>query len=190
MRIFYFIYSLFHLYFSYAQGVGVGTLSPDPSSIFHIFSNNQKAILIPRLSQTQINSINPSSNGLILYNETFENLEYFNGNDWIKMEPLPSGSIIMWSGSISDLPSGWVLCDGKSYDLDGSVKSDGINSPDLRNSFIVGYLDNDPEYGKILNSGGLNHVALDSTQIPNHTHTINTHHSHEVEILNSNHDHT
>jgi len=39
---------------------------------------------------------------------------------------MPKGSIIMWSGSIDDIPTGWQLCDG----------SDG--APDLRNKFIVG----------------------------------------------------
>jgi hypothetical protein len=39
-------------------------------------------------------------------------------------ETVPSGGIIMWSGS--DVPEGWALCDG----------SDG--TPDLRNRFVVG----------------------------------------------------
>lgn len=39
---------------------------------------------------------------------------------------LPPGGIIMWSGSSSSIPSGWVLCDGTN------------NTPDLRNRFILG----------------------------------------------------
>jgi hypothetical protein len=38
----------------------------------------------------------------------------------------PSGGIVMWSGSIANIPSGWVLCDGTN------------STPDLRNRFIVG----------------------------------------------------
>jgi microcystin-dependent protein len=38
----------------------------------------------------------------------------------------PSGGIIMWSGTIGNIPSGWVLCDGNN------------STPDLRNRFIVG----------------------------------------------------
>jgi microcystin-dependent protein len=37
-----------------------------------------------------------------------------------------SGMIIMWSGSIASIPSGWLLCDGSS------------GTPDLRNRFVVG----------------------------------------------------
>lgn len=39
---------------------------------------------------------------------------------------VPSGGIIMWSGSIASIPSGWLLCDGTS------------GTPDLRDRFIVG----------------------------------------------------
>jgi hypothetical protein len=38
----------------------------------------------------------------------------------------PSGGIIMWSGSVASIPSGWVLCNGSN------------STPDLRNRFIVG----------------------------------------------------
>ena len=39
---------------------------------------------------------------------------------------IPSGGIILWSGSTGSIPSGWYLCDGTN------------GTPDLRNSFIVG----------------------------------------------------
>lgn len=41
-------------------------------------------------------------------------------------ETFPSGGIIMWSGTIATIPSGWYLCDG----LNGT--------PNLTNKFIVG----------------------------------------------------
>jgi hypothetical protein len=39
---------------------------------------------------------------------------------------IPAGVILMWSGSIALIPSGWVLCNGSS------------GTPDLRDRFIVG----------------------------------------------------
>lgn len=39
---------------------------------------------------------------------------------------LPSGVIVMWSGSVASIPTGWFLCDG------------GNSTPDLRNRFVVG----------------------------------------------------
>jgi hypothetical protein len=38
----------------------------------------------------------------------------------------PTGGIILWSGSIAAIPSGWALCNGSN------------GTPDLRNRFIVG----------------------------------------------------
>ena len=40
--------------------------------------------------------------------------------------PIPSGCIIMWSGSIGSIPSGYYLCNGQN------------GTPDLRDSFVVG----------------------------------------------------
>jgi len=39
---------------------------------------------------------------------------------------LPSGCILVWSGSIGSIPAGFVLCDGTN------------STPDLRNSFVLG----------------------------------------------------
>ena len=39
---------------------------------------------------------------------------------------LPSGCIVIWSGSSASIPSGWYLCNGSN------------GTPDLRNRFIVG----------------------------------------------------
>jgi len=39
---------------------------------------------------------------------------------------IPAGVILMWSGSVASIPSGWLLCDGNN------------GTPDLRNRFIVG----------------------------------------------------
>ncbi len=39
---------------------------------------------------------------------------------------LPTGKIVLWSGTIANIPSGWALCDGQN------------STPDLRDRFIVG----------------------------------------------------
>lgn len=45
---------------------------------------------------------------------------------------VPSGGIIMWSGSIASIPSGWLLCNGSS------------GTPDLRDRFLIGSGSNYP----------------------------------------------
>jgi len=39
---------------------------------------------------------------------------------------VPAGGIIMWSGSVASIPSGWLLCNGAS------------GTPDLRDRFVIG----------------------------------------------------
>jgi microcystin-dependent protein len=76
---------------------------------------------------------------------------------------IPISGIIMWSGSVATIPSGWALCDGTS------------GTPDLRERFIVGAGGDNPAVAGTTGytpgtQGGLNSVTLDSTQIPAHTH--------------------
>lgn len=69
---------------------------------------------------------------------------------------IPSGVILLWSGSVGTIPSGWVLCDGTN------------STPDLRDRFIVGA---GSTYA-VAATGGADSVTLAATQIPSHTHTF------------------
>lgn len=69
---------------------------------------------------------------------------------------VPAGGIIMWSGAINAIPSGWALCDGTS------------GTPDLRNRFVVG-AGQDYVVGA---TGGANTKTLTEANLPAHTHTI------------------
>lgn len=70
---------------------------------------------------------------------------------------VPTGGIIMWSGIISSIPSGWALCDGTN------------GTPDLIDRFVVGAGSN----YSVGDSGGENSVTLTEAQMPSHTHSIN-----------------
>ena len=56
-------------------------------------------------------------------------------------DALPSGAIIIWSGTIASMPLGWQLCDGTN------------GTPDLRDRFIVGARTDDGGVAKTLVSG-------------------------------------
>jgi hypothetical protein len=58
--------------------------------------------------------------------QTLDNLYPILQNAPASAPAVPSGGIILWSGSTGSVPSGWYLCDGTN------------GTPDLRNSFIVG----------------------------------------------------
>lgn len=67
---------------------------------------------------------------------------------------VPSGGIIMWSGSVASVPAGWFLCNGAN------------GTPDLRNRFVVGAGDT---YA-VAATGGATSVTLNEAQLPAHTH--------------------
>jgi len=56
---------------------------------------------------------------------TYDNLYGILGTS-AAVSPIPSGSIIMWSGSIGAIPTGYYLCNGSN------------GTPDLRDRFVVG----------------------------------------------------
>ena len=72
----------------------------------------------------------------------------------------PSGGIIMWSGSIANVPSGWYLCDGNN------------GTPNLTGKFIVhADADSGGTYAPG-DTGGADTVALSEAEMPAHTHTF------------------
>lgn len=65
-----------------------------------------------------------------------------------------TGMIMMWSGAIENIPTGWALCDG----LNGT--------PDLKNRFVVGA----GSIYQIGSTGGADNVRLTVEQMPIHNH--------------------
>ena len=65
-----------------------------------------------------------SSSGTTLI--TLDNLYGILQNAPASAPAVPSGCILIWSGSTGSIPSGWLLCNGSN------------GTPDLRNSFILG----------------------------------------------------
>lgn len=94
--------------------------------------------------------------------------------------PVPKGVIVMWSGVIANIPSGWSLCNGTS------------GTPDLRDRFIIGagstygvgatggssntsaagtHTHTEGSAGGHNHSGGTGSHALTTDEIPAHSHT-------------------
>jgi hypothetical protein len=73
---------------------------------------------------------------------------------------IPTGVIVMWSGTIATIPSGWALCNGSG------------GTPDLRNRFIVGAHSDDSGVAKTTITGSPTQTggSKDATVV-SHTHT-------------------
>lgn len=76
----------------------------------------------------------------------------------------PKGVIVMWSGRIDAIPTGWELCDGTK------------GTPNLSGRFIVGYDPSDGDYNKIGDDGGKGKKTVtlkaEESGLPEHTHTV------------------
>ncbi len=77
--------------------------------------------------------------------------------------PVPKGGIIMWSGALGTIPTGWALCDG------------GNGTPDLRERFVVGAstTDNPAVSGTpytVFQNGGESLHTLTIGEMPSHNH--------------------
>lgn len=67
-----------------AQSVGIGTNTPDPSSVLDVTSS-QAGVLVPRMSTAQMNAIVAPATGLLIYNSTDNKFYYFDGAQWVAM---------------------------------------------------------------------------------------------------------
>ena len=83
----------------------------------------------------------------------------------------PRGGIIMWSGLISAIPSGWYLCNGSN------------STPDLRDKFII---------GASADSGGVakTNVTASYTQSGGSKDAINVSHTHTATVIDTGHNHS
>ncbi len=84
---------------------------------------------------------------------------------------IPTGVIAMWSGAISAIPTGWVICDGTN------------STPNLTDRFVI-HADADSGGTRDVNDTGGSHTAtplgsvgtsgahtLSTSEMPSHTHT-------------------
>ena len=70
---------------------------------------------------------------------------------------VPAGGIILWSGAISAIPTGWVLCDGNN------------STPNLTSRFVIGSPSDSGSYS-VGSTGGSSSVSLTEANLPAHTH--------------------
>ena len=90
--------------------IQLGTDGRPPQEIWLTYGTNYKFVLAD------------STNAVI---QTYDNLYGIIGTT-PSVSAVPSGGIIMWSGSIGSIPSGYNLCNGQN------------GTPNLQDSFVVG----------------------------------------------------
>ena len=95
----------------------------------------------------------PGTNGNVLTS---------NGTTWTSttITSFVTGMIMMWSGTIATIPSGWLLCNGSS------------GTPDLRNRFVIGAFSDDSGTAKTTVTGSATQTGgTKDAIVVSHTHT-------------------
>lgn len=86
-----------------------------------------------------------------------------------RVDSMPLGGIIMWSGTVANIPTGWSICDGTN------------DTPDLRGRFVIGYDERttdpgggvwDSDYNTIGAIGGEKRHTLTGSELPTHQHNL------------------
>ena len=86
-----------------------------------------------------------------------------NGSGLSGIEAFVTGMIILWYGDTTNVPTGFVLCDGNN------------STPDLRGKFVAGAGNPDYTAGS---TGGSESTTLSVSQLPSHNHTFSGSASH------------
>lgn len=75
----------------------------------------------------------------------------------------PSGIIVLWSGAISNIPTGWVICDGNN------------GTPDLTDRFIIHADADSGGTNDVGDTGGEHSHTLTEAELPSHNHGLGNH---------------
>ena len=138
----------------------------------HGWGNHASAGYLTGLSASSLNDLSdvstasPGSGQILQYNSS--TLKWEAADQVIPPSGVEKGMIILWSGSISNIPDGWSLCDG-------SVQN-GQQTPDLRDRFVVGAsigTGNVGETYSVDDTGGNDLITLTTNQMPSHAHGLN-----------------
>lgn len=78
---------------------------------------------------------------------------------------VPSGGIIIWSGAISAIPTGWAICDGNN------------GTPDLTDRFVLHADADSGGTNDVGDTGGASTHTLTTDEMPSHSHDIGTRNS-------------
>ncbi len=144
--------------------VGIGTTSPDISSMLDV-SSTSKGFLTPRMTTLQRNSIATPTDGLLVYDTTLKSFYHYNTStsSWVKINSEVNGRLnfkrikstdVLSTVLASELAAGagskYVLDSSTYYEINGTIN---VNFPiELNSAYLVGL---DANEDKLVRTGNL-----------------------------------
>ncbi|WP_299384284.1 hypothetical protein [uncultured Lacinutrix sp.] len=141
-------------YCAFSQ-VGIGTTSPDPSSVLDISSETQ-GMLAPRMTTVQKLAIASPADGLLVYDTTENAFYFYNSSNWVIVptEKRNNHKLIKTEADLSEeLAAGsgseYLLTPNTLYEINGAITL--VHSINLNNAYVVGF---DTNEDILIKSGG------------------------------------
>ena len=152
-------------YCAFSQ-VGIGTATPEPSSILDI-SSTDKGMLAPRMTTVQRIAILSPADGLLVYDITEKGFYFYDSSSWVRMpvEKRDNHKLIKSEADLSDeLTAGggskYLLDTNTLYEINGTIL---LAQPiDLNNAYIIGL---DTNEDVLVKSGGTMFVGASGGSI-------------------------
>tara|TARA_R100000306_G_scaffold46671_2_gene44511 strand:+ start:55732 stop:57141 length:1410 start_codon:yes stop_codon:yes gene_type:complete len=126
--------------------VGIGTTTPEPSSILDI-SSEEQGLLAPRMTTAQRNAITTPANSLLVYDTDLKSFYYFDSSttSWVKMNAASSErdnfKLVKSAADLApELTAGggstYLLDENTYYEINGTIT---LAAPiDLNNAYLSG----------------------------------------------------
>lgn len=155
--------------------IGIGTTTPNPSSILDIESTSQ-GVLTPRMTTAQRTSIASPAEGLLVFDTDESAFYYYDAASWVKLGDSETRDNYKLVKSAADLAEELTAGSGVVYELDTNTLYEingeiTLTSPiDLNNAYLIGLDTNEDKLIRpsgILFSGGnggsIRNLTLEAT---------------------------
>ncbi|WP_272023950.1 hypothetical protein [Olleya namhaensis] len=141
--------------YSLLAQVGIGTTSPNSSSILDVTST-EKGMLTPRMTSTERIAISSPANGLLVYDTTENSFYFYKSNVWSKIDSAKRSmhKLIQSEADLAaELTAGggstYRLSTDTLYEINGTIAL--LHPIDLNNAYIIGF---DTNEDILFKSGG------------------------------------
>ncbi len=141
--------------YSLLAQVGIGTTSPNSSSILDVTSTD-KGMLTPRMTSTERIAISSPANGLLVYDTTENSFYFYKSNVWSKIDSAKRSmhKLIQSEADLAaELTAGggstYRLSTDTLYEINGTIAL--LHPIDLNNAYIIGF---DTNEDILFKSGG------------------------------------
>lgn len=144
---------------AFTQSVGIGTDNPAPSALLDVSTDN-KGVLIPRLTDVQMNAIASPANGLMIFNSDHNRFYYFDGLTWTAivskndgannlMQVTAKDSVTTHNMIVGDTSKQWTIYRDTIVQVKKFQNTTGLVSAPLQSIRTEKYGMNYAPYGKV-----------------------------------------